>query len=65
MVVAQQRHAPDREQRGFHPQDAVLDALCARRVMPGVMPLSVHMEDFGEISFFFRYFCHFDFLLYS
>jgi hypothetical protein len=27
---------PDREQRGSHPQDLAVSALCARRVMPGV-----------------------------
>jgi len=34
--AAEQRHAPDREERGLHPQDAVLDTLDARRVMPSV-----------------------------
>ena len=29
--------APDREQRGPHPQDLAVAALRARRVMPGVL----------------------------
>ena len=39
--AAEQRHAPDREERGFHPSARRLVTMCARRVMPGVRLLRI------------------------